>query len=457
MKLRANLFTSPSRSGREVTSESSADELSVLRGEIEAINRVQAVIHFDTNGNVLDANKNFLTTMGYTLDEIRGKHHRIFVDPAYARTTAYDEFWKKLRQGDFVSGEFKRIAKDGHDIWLQASYNPIFDTNGTLLKIAKFATDITAEKQKNLDCAGQIEAIHRTQGVIEFDLQGTILNANENFLRLLGYTLSEIRGQHHRMFVSPEMAASAEYRTFWENLRAGRPDARVFERFGKNGRRVWIQASYNPILDADGKPVKVVKFASDLTKIIDQTEVTQQTAQQVAAATEEMSSSIGEISHNMELSREATTKIASISAESGQAASHLTESMHAMERIVGLIHDIAGRVNMLALNATIEAARAGEAGRGFAVVAGEVKNLSDQTAKATNEIGKEIASVQKTSERVASSIHDTVEAVSQVRNYVSSVATAMEQQTSVTKEIAGHSNHMVTAVESILREARGTA
>ncbi|WP_420238528.1 PAS domain S-box protein [Telmatobacter bradus] len=429
----------------------------MLRGEIEALNRVQAVIHFDTNGNVLDANKNFLTTMGYTLDEILGKHHRIFVDPTYARSAAYEAFWKTLRSGNFESGEFKRIAHDGHHVWLQASYNPIFDSHGKLLKVVKFATDITKEKQKNLDVAGQIEAIHRTQGVIEFDLQGTILNANENFLHLMGYTLNEIRGQQHRIFVSPEMAASAEYKTFWENLRAGRPDARVFERFGKNGRRVWIQASYNPILDENGKPTKVVKFASDLTKIIDQTELTQQTAQQVAAATEEMSSSIGEISHNMELSREATTKIATISEESGQAASHLTDSMRAMERIVGLIHDIAGRVNMLALNATIEAARAGEAGRGFAVVAGEVKNLSDQTAKATSEIGNEIANVQKTSEHVVSTIQDTVEAVSQVRSYVSSIATAMEQQTAVTKEIAGHSSHMVAAVDSILREARKTA
>ena len=455
MKLFPSLFTSRATNGSTDLSRTDASTLSEFRSEIEAINRAQAVIHFDLQGKVLDANQNFLDTMRYSLDEIRGKHHRIFVDPAYARSSAYEDFWSNLRSGKFESGEFKRIAKGGHEVWLQATYNPIFDAQGNLVKVVKFASDITAVKQKSIDIHGQIEAIHRTQGVIEFDLQGTILNANEIFLRLMGYSLSEVQGQHHSMFVAPELVASAEYKTFWENLRAGRPDARVFERFGKNGKRVWIQASYNPILDLNGKPVKVVKFASDLTKIIDQTEVTQQTAQQVAAATEEMSSSIGEISHNMDLSREATGKIATISAESGQAASHLTDSMKAMERIVGLIRDIAGRVNMLALNATIEAARAGEAGRGFAVVAGEVKNLSDQTAKATNEIHKEIANVQKISDHVAGTIQDTVEAVSRVGDYVRSVATAMEQQTAVTKEIAEHSSQMVTAVDSILREARG--
>jgi methyl-accepting chemotaxis protein len=431
------------------------EDIDVLRGEINAINRVQAVIHFDLSGNVIEANQNFLQAMGYTLGEIQGRHHSMFVDPAYARSSEYEDFWRKLRSGEFVSAEFKRIAKGGREVWLQASYNPIFDHTGKLSKVVKFATDITAQKLAYIDTKGQIEAIHRTQGVIEFDLHGKILNANANFLNLMGYTLEEVRGKHHSIFVAPGSENTPAYLQFWENLRAGHPDARVFERFGKNGRRVWIQASYNPILDQDGRPTKVVKFASDLTNIIDQTELTRLTAEQVATATEEMSSSIGEISRNMDLSREATSQIAKISTESGTAAAHLTESMKSMEKIVRLIREIAGRVNLLALNATIEAARAGEAGRGFAVVASEVKSLSDQAAKATNEIGREIAEVQLVSGKVASTIEDTVKAVNKVGEYVGSVATAMEQQTAVTKEIARHSNQMVSAVSAILREARG--
>jgi methyl-accepting chemotaxis protein len=248
------------------------------------------------------------------------------------------------------------------------------------------------------------------------------------------------------MFVEPGFEKSAEYRDFWENLRAGRSDARVFKRFGKSGKQVWIQASYNPIFDLNGKPYKVVKFATDVSLIIAQTESAQNMAQSVASTTEELSSSIGEISRNMDMSRDGTRKIMATTKGSQEEAARLIESMRSMEKIVSLIRDIAGRVNMLALNATIEAARAGEAGKGFAVVAGEVKNLSDQTAKATNEIGQEIAAVQQISSRVAESIHQTEAQVALVDQYVSSIATAMEEQTIVTKEISDHSTRMVAAV-----------
>lgn len=425
-----------------------------LRGQIDAINRVQAVIHLALDGTILDANDNFLQTMGYTLAEIKGKHHRLLVEPAYARSAAYENFWKALQRGESQRAEYKRIAKNGHEVWLLASYNPVFNANGELSEVVKFATDVTAEKLKNADYRGQLEAINRVQGVIEFDLKGMILTANSNFLQLMGYTLDEVRGKHHSMFVEPGFERTAEYQEFWENLRAGHPDSRVYKRFGKNGKQVWIQASYNPILDLNGLPFKVVKFASDLTGIITQTESTQLTAQSVATATEEMSSSIAEISRNMEMSRQATSKIMTTSKESGTEAARLLDSMKSMEKIVGLIRDIAGRVNLLALNATIEAARAGEAGRGFAVVANEVKSLSDQTAKATNEIGKEIAAVQSVSSKVANSIHETVTGIAEVDQYVGSVATAMEEQTAVTKEISEHSTHMVSAVEAILDQTR---
>lgn len=424
------------------------------QGQIDALNRVQAVIRFTPEGVILSANDNFLQAMGYSLREIVGKHHRIFVDPAEANSPAYQAFWAKLRHGEFERAEYKRIAKNGREVWLLASYNPVFDATGHLVEVVKFATDITQDKLRNAEYEGKIKAIERVQGVIEFDLNGNILTANDNFLSLLGYTLSEVQGKHHRIFVDPAEANSAAYQDFWRNLREGRHDARVYKRIGKNNRQVWIQASYNPIFDPNGKPFKVVKFATDLTDLITQTENTQSTAQSVAAATEEMSSSIAEISRNMDLSRQATSKIMNVSTASSAEAARLVESMKSMEKIAGLIRNIAGRVNMLALNATIEAARAGEAGKGFAVVAAEVKSLSDQTAQATNQIGQEIASVQSISSSVSNSIQQTLDGVGHVSQYVSSVATAMEEQTSVTKEISQHTNHLVASVEAILIQTR---
>jgi len=228
--------------------------------------RSQAVIEFALDGTILAANENFLATLGYELSEITGKHHRMFVDPAYAQSADYQKFWQELAQGKFQSAEFKRITKDGRDIWIQASYNPMFDRHGKPVKVIKFATDITAQKNRAADDAAKIEAISRVQAVIEFNLDGTVRQANENFLNTVGYRLDEIVGQHHRMFCDPAMVRSVEYSQFWDRLRAGQYVAAEFQRFGKGGREIWIQASYNPVMDAQGRPVKVVKFATDITE-----------------------------------------------------------------------------------------------------------------------------------------------------------------------------------------------
>jgi methyl-accepting chemotaxis protein len=451
------LFSAAGRSAASGPIENSESAIAELEGLANAVSRVQAMIYFSLDGTILDANENFLRVMGYTLAEIKGKHHRIFADPAFAQSAAYKEFWAKLSRGEFDRGEYKRIGKGGKEVWLLASYNPIFDKDGKNSKVVKFATDVTAEKLRNADFAGQMAALDKVQAIIEFNLDGEVLKANDLFLSLMGYTLDEIKGRHHRMFVEPGEETSPAYVDFWRNLRAGNPDSRVFRRVGKHGKRVWIQASYNPILDMNGRPFKIVKFASDLTALIDNTELTQRNAASMQTATSELSSSIAEIGHNMELSRRATGQIIETTTASGEQASNLVQSMRAMERIVGLIRGIAGRVNMLALNATIEAARAGDAGKGFAVVATEVKNLSDQTAKATDEISREIGSVQTISGQVAESIRATVDGVGLVNQYVSSVATAMEEQSAVTHEISDHSTQMVSAVKSILDQARKSA
>jgi len=233
--------------------------------KVDAIMRSQAVIEFGLDGTVLTANQNFLDALGYSLDEIVGKHHRLFVDPAEADSDDYRRFWADLGAGKFQSAVYRRLAKGGREVWIQATYNPVLDKAGRPVTIIKFATDITAQANRAADHEAKIAAISRVQAVIEFDLDGVVLSANENFLQTLGYQLSDIVGQHHRMFCDPAYTRTSEYGQLWDKLRAGEYVSAEFQRFGKNGREVWIQASYNPVLDPRGKPIKVVKFATDIT------------------------------------------------------------------------------------------------------------------------------------------------------------------------------------------------
>jgi len=235
------------------------------QGQIEAIGKSQAVISFNLDGTIITANDNFLGAVGYRLEEIKGKHHRMFVAPEEANSAQYRQFWESLRTGHFQSGEYKRINKNGEEVWIQASYNPILDAAGHPVKVVKYATDITEQKQRSADYEGQISAIGKSQAVIEFNMDGTIIQANDNFLGAMGYTLEEIQGQHHSMFATTAIKQSGEYREFWQRLNRGEFFAGEFQRVGKHGKEVWIQASYNPIFNASGKPFKVVKYASDIT------------------------------------------------------------------------------------------------------------------------------------------------------------------------------------------------
>ncbi len=236
-----------------------------FHGQLAAISKAQAVIEFDLDGTIRTANENFLKASGYSLEEIQGKHHSMFVDPAFVASHEYRQMWDDLRAGKFKTDECKRFAKGGREFWIQASYNPIFDQNGRPFKVVKFATDVTAAKLQNADFQGQLAAIEKSQAVVEFNLDGTIRSANANFLNTLGYSLDEVKGRHHSIFVDPKYAASADYRLFWEELRAGKFQAAQYLRYGKGGKEVWIQASYNPILDLNGRPYKVVKYATDIS------------------------------------------------------------------------------------------------------------------------------------------------------------------------------------------------
>ena len=232
---------------------------------IDALSRSQAVIQFDLAGNILTANENFCRALGYDLKEIAGKHHRIFCDQAYTTSDEYRQFWARLGRGEYDSSSYKRLRKDGGEIWIQASYNPVF-RGGKPYKVIKFATDITAAKMQATEDAAKLDAISRSQAVIEFTPTGEILYANENFCATLGYDFSEIRGKHHRMFCDQAYVQTPAYADFWKSLADGRFISNEFVRYGKGGKEIWIQAAYNPIRDMNGRVYKVVKFATDVTE-----------------------------------------------------------------------------------------------------------------------------------------------------------------------------------------------
>lgn len=454
------------------------------RDLLGAVDDSMAIIEFSSDGIIQHANQNFLKAVGYSLNEIHGKHHSIFVDPDESRSAKYQQFWEKLRAGNVMQSEFMRLSKGGKPIWIEASYTPVKASNGTVQRVIKFATDITERKTISLDQAGQLTAIDRSQAVIEFDLDGHILRANKNFLSTLGYTAEEIIGKHHSMFVDAEQRATTEYKEFWKRLKSGDFFSAEYKRIGKGGNEVWIQASYNPIFDAAGKPYKVVKYATDITKEVlthqrnanilksiednlgdvnkaisnahkqtasaaSASHQTSSNVQAVASAAEEMNASVEEIAQNMNKSRGAVDTMFGQVEVADQATQRLVGAAQSMSGIIGLIQDIAGQINLLALNATIESARAGEAGKGFAVVASEVKNLAGQTAKATEQIAKEIEGIQFVSKEAVDSLSTIRQSIEMVREYVTNVAGAIEEQSAVMRDISSNMQVAAMGVNSV--------
>jgi methyl-accepting chemotaxis protein len=599
-------------------------DLDDLLAQVAAIQRSQAVVEFDLDGTILSANENFLKTMGYSLDEIEGRHHEMFCDPAYSQSIEYKRFWQALNRGEFQPGEFRRLGKGGREVWIIASYNPILNEDGKPVKVVKFATDITASKAElkartdimnmtsivsESDLRGDILSInekfcqvskytseeligkpHNTtrhpdmpkevfkelwatigrgnpfrgiiknrakdgtpyyvdaviapimgdngkpkkylgvryditemeterqnmRGVfraidgayayIEFDTEGNVLTANQNFQTTMEYSLDALKGKHHRTFCDAATANSAEYAQFWPDLRAGRSKAGEFRRVTRTGKELWLQAVYSPVSDETGRVVKIVKIATDVTAAVSQritlaqvlkevsdsaqtlssaseelsansqqmvanaeetaaqAGVVSAAAQQVstnvqtvAAGTEEMSASIREIAKNAQ----EAAKVAAIGVVAADSASDtiskLGLSSAEIGKVIKTITSIAQQTNLLALNATIEAARAGEAGKGFAVVANEVKELAKETAKATEDISQKIEKIQSDTSHAVAAISEINGVINKISDYQNTIASAVEEQTATTNEITRNISEAAQGSTEIAQNILGVA
>lgn len=369
---------------------------------LAAVDRSQAIIQFDLTGKILHANANFCAALGYDLKEIVGQHHRMFVDPNEANSAAYRDFWARLAKGEYDSRQYKRIGKGGKEIWIEASYNPVM-RGGKPYKVVKFATDITAVRQKAVEDAGKLEAISKSQAMIEFTPDGTILSANENFCATLNYDLSEIQGRHHRMFCDPKYVESHDYRTFWQRLANGEFIANEFVRYGKGGKEVWIQAAYNPILDLNGKVFKVVKFATD---------VSERMGAVTALATGLRELADGDL--NQHIDREFVPSMEAVRMDFNEAAQKLCAAMQGVGQNASTIAAGSEQIRVAADDLSKRTEQQAASVEETAAALEQITATVTDSSKRAEEAGQLVNRTREEAERSSNVVRDAVEAMGKI-------------------------------------------
>lgn len=420
--------------------------------ELSAIEHAVPMIVFSLDGTVLRANDLFLSTLGFQRDDVIGQHHRIFCDPNYVASPLYRKHWETLNKGQPITDTIKRIAKNGEAVWLQGTYAPVLNKQGKVVEIVKIASEVTERVTQAQEHRSLLAALNRSMAMISFTPQGTIVSANDNMLALMGYRLEEGCGQSHAVLCPPEFAASDDYRRHWQRLARGEFITGRFERVNRRGERVWLEASYNPILDNDGQVVKVVKIAQDITRLMQQQQHEEEMVRNAHHLSLDTDRQAAQGAVIVQQAVKGMQQVEAAARETSDVVTELGKCSQQIGTIVEAIRKIASQTNLLAINASIEAAHAGEHGRGFAVVANEVRTLAEQSRKAATEIERMTKSIQQ---GVAAAIagmatcveqagggvaltHDAGEVINQVNIGMHDVVKLMQAFTSVKQGDALH-------------------
>lgn len=408
----------------------------------DAICQNKPVIEFSPEGVIHKASPLFLSTMGYRADEIIGHHHRIFCPPSLVSSPEYSQFWQRLARGESFSGQYLRLAKGNRSVWLEASYIPVSDRRGRVIRVIKIAADISERVHSALEQEAVVNAINRSMAIITFNPEGIVLEANEHFLNATGYKRDEIIGKHHRLFCAETLYKSDEYRHFWERLNQGEFFSGLFPRLNRQGDPLWFRATYNPVFNRDGQLYKIVKFATDVTADV----LRNQREQEAAVHAWDMAvQTRGSAQNGASVIENSILMIDRIAQGMGAVStdvSRLNNQSESIDDMVETIRKFAMQTRLIALNAAIEAARAGASGRSFAVVAAEVRNLAASVSSATEEIEQVVASNSQLAKDVLCGIENSL---MNTREGVTLMREAGEVMTSIQMNAAG----VETAVKDV--------